>query len=206
MYKLYSIAGTCSTGITVMLEKMGVDFEVIQRDDVPNYSEIVPTNQVPALDDNGLIITEGAAIALYLLEKEGHAMLPEDMAAKGEFLRFLMFNYATLHPAYSKLFGAKRMIEDSEQKQKFMQDLADKLSDTWAIYDKRLANRKYAVAGDSPTVIDYLLAVYSSWNNRFPEVKITLGSNVERLVKEIADLPEFKAAYARENTEFKAAA
>ena len=69
MYTLYSIPGTCSTGITVLLTRLGLDFEVIKRDDVPNYSDIAPTNQVPALKDGDQIITEGSAIVLYLLEK-----------------------------------------------------------------------------------------------------------------------------------------
>ena len=69
MYKLYSLAGSCSTGITILLEKLGVDYEVIQRNDIENYSDIVATNQVPALVDNDIVIAEGAAIALYLLEK-----------------------------------------------------------------------------------------------------------------------------------------
>ena len=89
MYKLYSLAGTCSTGITVLLEKLGVKYQVIQRDDVENYSQIVPTNQVPALVVDNQVITEGAAIALYLLEKHQNDMMPTAVTDKAEFLRWL---------------------------------------------------------------------------------------------------------------------
>ena len=102
MYTLYTIPGSCSSGITVLLEKLQLEYTPVKREDVPNYSDIVPTNQVPALKSpDGQIITEGAAIVLYLLEKHNSPMLPADLSRKAEFLRWLMFDYATLHPAYA---------------------------------------------------------------------------------------------------------
>ncbi len=49
MYTVYTIPGSCSSGIVVLLEKLQVEYTAVKREDVPNYSEIVPTNQVPAL-------------------------------------------------------------------------------------------------------------------------------------------------------------
>ena len=207
MYTLYSISGTCSTGITVLLEKLGVEFQTIQRADVPNYLEIVPTNAVPALKtEEGQIITEGAAIVLYLLEKHKNDMMPSALPAKAEFLQWLMFDYATLHPAYAKIFTIAMKVEiDESEKAKVMQQLGDHLSGLWAILDKRLADQKFIV-GEQASVIDYMATIYSSWGNYFPDVKITLGKNVERLIADVQNLPEFKAGYAAENTAFKAAA
>ncbi len=207
MYTLYSIAGTCSTGITVLLEKMAADFKVVQRDDTPNYKEIVATNQVPALElENGQIITEGAAIALYLLEKHDAAFYSKTAEEKAEFNRWLMFNYATLHPAYSKMFAINFKLQVSdEEKTKLLQQLADQTSTLWTIIDEHLGNQRF-IMGDEPTIIDYLLTVYSSWNNNFPDTTITLGENVKRLINEVTALPEFAAAYERENKKFQAAA
>ncbi len=205
MYTLYTIPGTCSTGITALLEKLNVEYKTVTRDETPNYSEIVPTNQVPALVTDGQVITEGAAIALYLLEKHENDMLPKDLSKKGEFLQWLMFNYATLHPAYSKILTVGKCMESSEEKTKLKQKLADNLSGTWQIIDKQLATNKYMM-GDEPSVMDYLLTIYTSWEHYMPDVKITLGANVRRLVQDVTALPEFQAAYQSENTEFRAAA
>tara|TARA_B100001093_G_C26607004_1_gene918494 strand:- start:211 stop:837 length:627 start_codon:yes stop_codon:yes gene_type:complete len=204
MYTLYSIPGTCSTGITVLLEKLGVAYDVVQREDVPNYAEIVPTNQVPALKtEDGEIITEGAAIVLYLLIKHKSDMMPSDLAKKTEFLQWLMFNYATLHPAYSKIFAVAFKIETSEEERvNLIRQFSDAVSKLWAILDKRLEGRQYIV-GNQPTIIDYLVTVYSSWMRNLPEADIKRGANVERLIDEIAALPEFQAAYAKESTEFQ---
>ncbi|WP_440683155.1 glutathione S-transferase family protein [Cysteiniphilum halobium] len=203
MYKLYSIAGSCSTAITVLLNKLGVEFEVVQRDDIKNYRDMVATNQVPALDDNGQIITEGAAIVLYLLEKHNSSMLPSNISEKGKFLQYIMFNYATLHPSYSRIFAvAKTLDHGDSNKQELMQKMADSVSYNWNILNNRLVSRRYIV-GDQVTVIDYLVAVYASWGKYFPELKITFGENVLRLVNEVSALPEFKAAYQLEKVEYK---
>jgi glutathione S-transferase len=201
MYTLYSIPGTCSTGITALLTKLELEFEIVKRDDVKDYSKMIPTNQVPALKDGEKIITEGAAIVLYLLEKHQNDILPKDINKKGEFLQYLMFNYATLHPAYAKIFAANSILKDGEEKTKLMNALADSLSKYWAIIDKRLADKKY-ITGDKPTVIDYLAAIYTSWNRFFPAIEVKLGDNVKRLTEEVADLPEFKEAYRKEGVEF----
>ena len=205
MYTLYSLPGSCSTGISVLLTKLGQPFEVVNPKDMENYLSVSPTGQVPALNDNGLIITEGAAIALYLLEKHGSEIVTDKLSDKAVFLRWLMFNYATLHPAYSKLFSVSGAMEDSVEKTELMQALADKLSDTWAIVDQRLESQKFVV-GEQATVIDYLLAVYTGWNAFFPAQTINVGDNVRKLVSTVADLPEFQKAYAKEGNEFVVAA
>lgn len=202
MYTLYTIPGSCSSGITVLLEKMQLEYTPVKREDVSNYSEIVPTNQVPALKlPDGQIITEGAAIVLYLLEKHKSPMLPADLSAKAEFLRWLMFDYATLHPSYGKIFAINRTEMDDKEKKSVSQQLATQTSGLWAILDRELESKKF-ITGDQPTVVDYLATIYTSWGKNFPDVDITLGSNVKRLVDQVSALPEFVAAYKKENVEF----
>jgi glutathione S-transferase len=207
MYTLYTIPGSCSTGVVVLMEKLGLDYTPVKRADVPDYQGIVPTNQVPALlTPDGQLITEGAAIALYLLEKHQSDMLPADVGQKAEFLRWLMFNYATLHPAYGRMFAIQYRVKVSEEeKNSILQQLADVVSSLWQILDKKLEQTRF-ITGDKPTIVDYLVAVYSSWNNNFPQITITLGDNVHRLIDEVAALPEFQAGYRKENAEFKKAA
>ncbi len=204
MYTIFTIPGSCSTGIVVLLEKLQVEYTPVKREDVPNYTEIVPTNQVPALKTpDGQIITEGGAIALYLLEKHKSDMLPADLSEKAEFLRWLMFDFATLHPAYGKMFALLYRVKiDETEKAKALKQLAGSVSDLWAVLDKELAKKKF-ITGDKPTIVDYLATIYSSWGNNFPDLKITLGKNVERLIDEVSALPEFQAGYKKEKAEFK---
>ena len=204
MYTLYTIPGSCSSGITVLLERLQLEYTPVKREDVPNYFNIVPTNQVPALKTpDGQIITEGAAIVLYLLEKHHSPMLPADLSEKAEFLRWLMFDYATLHPAYSKMFAIQYKTKmDENERISVLVQLAGSVSSLWAILDKELEKKRF-ITGDQPTIVDYLAAIYSSWGKNFKDIKITLGKNVERLVEQVSALPEFQAGFKKENIEFK---
>jgi len=203
MYTVYTIPGSCSTGIVVLLEKLQLEYTPVKREDVPDYSEVVPTNQVPALKlPDGQIITEGAAIALYLLEKHNSPMLPSDLSEKAEFLRWLMFDYATLHPAYGKMFAVQYKVEmDESERTSVLKQMAPSVSSLWAILDRELEKKKY-ITGDQPTVVDYLATVYSSWGKNFKGIDIPLGKNVERLIQQVSGLPEFQAGYKKENIEF----
>jgi glutathione S-transferase len=204
MYTLYTIPGSCSSGITVLLEKLQLEYTPVKREDVPNYSDIVPTNQVPALKTpDGQVITEGAAIVLYLLEKHNSAMLPGELSQKAEFLRWLMFDYSTLHPAYGRMFAIQYKTQmDENEKIGVLKQLAAYVSSLWAIIDKELEKKRF-ITGDQPTIVDYLATIYSSWGNNFGDIKIEHGKNVERLIEQVSALPEFQAGYKKENIEFK---
>jgi glutathione S-transferase len=204
MYSLYTLPGSCSTGIAVLLEKLEVPYQLIKRNDVADYQKMVPTNQVPALKtEDGRILTEGAAIALYLLEKHANTMRPGDLEARSEFYQWLNFDYSTLHPAYGRMFAIAYKTKLSDEiKAETLQQLADTVSSLWAILDERLETRKF-ILGDRPTHADYMAAVYASWNAGFADTKIVLGKNVKRFIAEVASLPEFKAAYAKEQIEYK---
>lgn len=207
MYTIYTIPGSCSTGIVILLEKLQLDYTAVKREKVANYSELVPTNQVPALKTpEGQIITEGAAIALYLLEKHKNTMLPATLPEKAEFLRWLMFDYATLHPAYGKMFAIQYKVEINEQdKTSVLRQLSLAVSNLWAILDSELEKKRY-ITGDQPTIVDYLATIYSSWGKNFPDIKITFGKNVKRCIDEVSALPEFQAGYKKEDIKFQKAA
>lgn len=204
MYKLYTIPGSCSSGITVLLEKLGVSYTPVKREDVEDYAALVPTNQVPALQTpEGQIITEGAAIVLYLLEKHSSSMLPTDLVKKAEFLRWLMFDYATLHPAYGRMFAIRFRVEmDEGERARVLRQLAPQVSNLWAILDKELGEKRF-ITGDEPTVVDYLATVYASWGKNFPDAGIVLGTNVRRLIEDVSALPEFQAGYKKENQDYQ---
>jgi glutathione S-transferase len=204
MYTLYTIPGSCSSGITVLLEKLGVPYTPIKREDVEDYAALVPTNQVPALrTPEGQIITEGAAIALFLLEKHDSPMLPTDLSRKAEFLRWLMFDYATLHPSYGRMFAIRFRVEmDEGERAGVLRQLAVQVSNLWAILDRELDGKRF-ITGDEPTVVDYLATVYASWGKNFPDAGIVLGTNVRRLIDEVSALPEFQAGYKKEGLEYQ---
>ena len=203
MYTVYTIPGSCSNGVTALLEKLGLDYLTVKRDDVANFTDIVLTNQVPAIKTpDGMVIAEGAEIVLYLIEKHGPKTLSSSIEEKAKFYELLMFNYATLHVIYSKLFNVAFALDMSEpERQSVLEQYADKATATWAIVNKRLGDKLYMM-GNEPSVIDYLLAIYTSWNNNLSSVNIELGDKVIALMHRVSELPEFIASYAKEGVTF----
>lgn len=73
-----------------------------------------------------------------------------------------MFNYTTLHPAYSRAFiTLKRLDIDDGVKQELINQFGAMISKTWAILDEHLENRDYVATENQPSIVDYLIAVYA---------------------------------------------
>ncbi len=197
MYTLYSMSGSCSSAIHALLIDQNVPVEIIFHQDVENYLDINPTGQVPALKTPDGVLTEGAAICLYLIEKHNIALQCDPL----EFNGLLMFNYATLHPAYSKMFTAHFAMPSSSEKDELMNLLASKTADLWKIVDKRLAKQDFLL-GKHVSVLDYLVTIYASWGSVFPYVHIPLGKNVRRLVEHVSSSSTFKTVIKNENMAF----
>ena len=94
----------------------------------------------------------------------------------------MMFDYATLHPAYGRMFAIQYKVGlADDEKEPILQKMAEYVSSLWAILDNELAQKQF-ITGDSPSIADYLAAVYSSWGKNFPTIPIVLGENVKRMI------------------------
>ena len=101
MLKLYGFArvnpmargNTRDLRVLWALEEMGLPFEVVGLDhpnhelDSPSFRAVNPFGQIPAIDDDGVVVTESGAILLYLARKSGKLM-PRDLAGEAQVLRW----------------------------------------------------------------------------------------------------------------------
>ncbi len=205
MYKLYYSPGACSLAIHALLLESGQPFEAINKNDVADFSAVTPLGAVPVLDTGNEIIREGAAQALYLIEKHNIDLLPAAGApGRAKALEWLLFANATVHPAYSKLFFASRAIEDETARRKALEAGAASLDKLWSLVDAELGTSRY-VLGDKLSIVDIMLAVYANWAGYF-DFDIPLGGNVKRLIREVSHQPSFRKALEAEGVEYKAAA
>lgn len=196
MYKLYYMPGACSLAIQVILRELGQDVELIDVTKLDNFKSINPVGAVPALVDGDKVLTEGAAIIIYLLEKHQSAMLPQEGYVRQQALQNIMFANATMHPAYGRLFFIAQNVTDSKVKQDAFNASADAINSLWGVVEKQLVERDF-LAGDSVSAADILLTVYSRWGEYFP-VDIATGSNVNRMIGNVTNLPTFKEALVTE--------
>lgn len=84
------------------LEELGLPYRVHPLDhtggelDSPAYAAISPFNQVPVIDDDGVVVAETGAILLYLAEKAG--VLPADAAGRAAVVQWCFAALTTVGP------------------------------------------------------------------------------------------------------------
>ncbi|MCW8125365.1 glutathione S-transferase family protein [Microbulbifer halophilus] len=196
MYKLYYMPGACSRAVHALLNELEQPVELIPRDSAADFRQLNPTNQVPVLVDGDLVLREGSAIVLHLLEKHRSPTLPDDSRQRSEFYQWLLFANATLHPAYSLLFFAKLGLEGDAARKEVFDKGAARLSALWDSVEERLRDKPF-IFGDTPTAVDMMLAVYADWNQHFP-VEIALGDSTRQMIARVQAHPPFSLAVERE--------
>src|SRR6201991_3012157 len=83
------------------LEEIGQPYEIVGIDhpnhdlDSPAYRALNPFGQIPAIDDDGIVVTESGAILLYLARKTGKLM-PRDLAGEAQVLRWSIAALSTI--------------------------------------------------------------------------------------------------------------
>lgn len=209
MYTLYYSPGACSMAVHICLLECGqkpnlenCDLYATPRN--PALAKVNTRGQVPVLKDGEEIIREGAAQMIYLMDKHASPLLPREGAARARALEWLCWANATLHPAYSRAFGAKRVSQDAAVQEAVLDSACQCIQKLWDDAEAHLANSKY-LAGNEPTMADILMAVIANWSPYFPG-KITLGANVKRVLREMIARPSFQQAMAAEQVDYKAAA
>jgi len=183
--KLYGSHGsTCSRRVKVVMEELGLDYEVIalnfavaEHKSEP-YLEKQPFGQIPVLDDDGFLIYESRAIGYYLARKyygKAKANLipdPEDIKATALFHQALSVEVSNFDPSaagigYEKVFAAmKGGTTDEARLEKHVETLKMKLQG----YERILSKQKY-IAGNELTVVDLFHLPYGQMTEQFfPEI------------------------------------
>ena len=119
--QLYFAPGACSFVPHAMLEMAGADYEPMmlklhkgeQYGDA--YKAINPRSQVPVLVDDAQVVTQIAAITLYLDEKFPQAgFLPKSGVARAKAIELLMWMNNTVHPTFTHVFMPNKFSKNAE--------------------------------------------------------------------------------------------
>ena len=140
------------------LEEMGLSYEVVGIDhpnhdlDSPSYRAVNPFGQIPAIDDDGVVVTESGAILLYLARKSGK-LLPRDLAGEAQVLRWTVAALNTIEVPVLSLWFVNLTGGKGTKPSEALHSWADmrlKQLDGW------LADRQF-IATDDFTVADILM-------------------------------------------------
>lgn len=204
MIHLYTWATPNGRKVSIMLEELGLPYEVHQvhigKDEqfAPEFLAISPNNKIPAIvDEDGpggksLSQFESGAILIYLAEKTGSDLLPTDPVKRAAVMQWLMWQMGGLGPmvgqAHHFLFNPKEVVPYGQNRyHKETQRL-------YGVLDKQLANNAY-VAGDAYSIAD--IACYP-WISRFERHRIDLNDypNVKRWFDALSARPAVEKGMA----------
>ena len=199
MLKFFYSAAPNPMKVALFLEEAGLEYEAIPVDGKrgdqhsPTYKAINPNAKVPAILDDGHPVFDSNAILLYLAEKTGLFLSPDEPGARGQFLSWLMFVASGLGPFSGQAvhfrnfapepvpYGIKRYDYEARRH--------------WQLVDDRLARGRYMM-GETYTILD--MAVWG-WGDRLTYMLADKDimqqyPNLDRLMKELDARPAAKRA------------
>ncbi|MGE0152353.1 MAG: glutathione S-transferase family protein [Reyranellaceae bacterium] len=121
MLKLFYSPGACSLASHIALIETGAPFELSKvpvadkSNRQPDYLAVNPRGFIPALAVDDWIMTENAAIMLYLAQRYPAAnLLPAEPAPLAKALEWLAWQSSTAHPAFAHLWRPERFVDTPE--------------------------------------------------------------------------------------------
>ena len=135
--------------ISIMLEEIGLPYTVkrVEKQSdgkfAADFVAINPNATVPAIvdTDTGVTLFESGAILYYLAEKT-KKLLPANLKARAEVVKWLMFEVANMCPAMVELYHYM-LIDSGKIPDAVLQRYKDKLVRYCSILNQQLDGREY---------------------------------------------------------------
>jgi len=198
MLEVYAFATPNSVKVPIALEELGLEYALhginVRKGEqkAPDFLALNPNGKVPVLVDGPLVLTESAAILVYLAEKTGR-LLPATGEGRARVFEQLFFHASGLSPAFGQAGFFKKQA--AEPQPLAIARFEAEAARTAGRLDAVLAGQAF-VAGDSFTIAD--IAHFGwLWRRAFAEVDIAGLPHLSRWVAEVEARPAVARAIAR---------
>ena len=152
----------------------------------PDYLKLNPNARVPAIDDDGFVMWESAAINLYLAEKYKSPLWPTDLQGRGRMLQWGFFIANDVEPNMVTVMQHRVMFPPEKRNAALADDADAKLQPRLKVLDDHLAKHKF-FGGNRWDMADFMVAsvCYSFFAmkydlSRFPHFQKWLMASLER--------------------------
>jgi glutathione S-transferase len=207
MYTLYYFPGNASFAPHVLLNEAGAEHQLKKIDrnagahKEPDYLALNPAGRIPALEDDGLVMFESAAICLHLCDKhpEMNMVPPVGTPKRAIFYKWLMFLTNSIQPDVLIYYYTERYSTSPDEIAGVKQSAKDRIQNWYDIIDTTMGDGPFLL-GDTPSAIDIYLLMLSRWAfflDRPPKSLKRVGP----LVKTILTRPTVQKAIAAEGIE-----
>ena len=166
--KLYGCKGCGSAAVEVMLQLANIQYEYVEAIEWdpfkhhPDLAKLNPLQQVPTLLlDDGTVMTESAAIILWLCEQLPQ-LVPTDPATRAQFYRWMVFIPANMYAIYPFRDFPQKWVDGEDAQKAFREKLTERQKLFWALLESQLQPMPYLL-GENMSALDIYLAMLSKW-------------------------------------------
>ncbi len=217
MLKIYGVCRSrASRNIWACLE-MGIPFEhipVIQvyrlpdpnasgtplNTRTPSFLAVNPNGQIPAIDDDGFVLTESLAINFYLARKHGGICAPANVREEGEMLRWTLWAAAEVELQAITVLYNRIGKPPAERDEAAAVSAIEALRPKLAVLDAHLADAGGYMVGRRFTVADINVAEVVRYAAAAPEV-FTAAPRVKAWYETCQARPAFQTMWTQRNAE-----
>ena len=171
MLKLYYVPRTRSMRPRWLLEELGVPYELVRLDPSKGetrqepYRSVNPLGHVPALDDDGTVITESAAIIMHLADRfpeKGLAPRP-GTPERGLYYRWIVYAMVTMEAQVAAVSEQARLPEEKRSAQVVEKAKARFQEVVQVVEDYLKAGGRQFIAGPTFTGADIVMSAVLGW-------------------------------------------
>ena len=202
-YKLYYAPDSASMGIRLILEELGMPYELIQSTTDKNVQRpseqvlINPNGWLPVLVWDEGAMYEAAAITMFLCDRHPEANLAPrfDDPKRGIYLQTLVYFSNSVQNAFQLNYHPDRFADTLEGEQSAKHRGIRRLRETWTVINEQIGDNSW-VLGDQFSAVDIYLFMLTTWlDPLLKHPKIEEFINVKRVADAVSNRPKTQTVY-----------
>ena len=206
MYQLYYYPGNANLAPHMLLEELGVDYELLLVDREKNahqsaaYLKLNPNGRIPTLIDGDLVLYETAAICLHLVDRHSHSGLAPEVGSteRAEFYKWLIYLTNTLQAELIIYFYPERLTDDDTATAQVKAHAEARVGAMLDLIEKTLAQHGGPwLLGERYTAVDPYLLMLSRWT-RMMHNPARNRQHLGRFLQRMVERPAIRRAFEQE--------
>lgn len=191
---LYHAPKTRSTGALCLLEELGCAYDLVVLNmkvgehKKPEYLAVNPLGKVPAIVHDGALVTEQAAVYMYLADLYPQAGLAPAIGdrLRGPYLRWMVFYGSSFEPA---------VVDKAQKREPAPPSMSPygTYEETLRVVTDRLGTTPYLL-GDKFHACDMLWGMALGWTTKFGIVEATPA--IKAYIDRVVGRPAVKKGFA----------
>jgi glutathione S-transferase len=165
--KLYGTPPTRAIRVQWLLNELGIDCEVIGVNPLgelgAEFLALNPAGKLPVLVDGDVVLTESAAIPLYLAEKHPEkGLIPDDLVARAQMYRWIFFLVTEIEQPLWRIALNTVIYPEKDRVSADIGNATRDCKKMVAVFEGHMADREF-VAGERLSVADFIAAYTLDW-------------------------------------------